>query len=508
MYEQDNKDEEEKIQLHARSSFSSGRGVRDASRKEGSGVLASTERPRGDQGGHAMTMPYVAIGALGGGLNADSMDAAVKRGIDFIGADGGSTDIGPSALAGHGTIHSEASTRHDIELCLRSASEAGVPLLVGSCGTSGRDWGVDWIAGMVRDWARKEGKSLRVVKIYTELDKDYVKGKLRDGKLHALHPQLPYDADTVDRSERIVAVMGVEAFQHALEMGADVVLAGRASDAAIFAAYPIAKGIPPEVAWHAGKTAECGAAAATPPKLDCLYVRLDKDSFEVEAMDENLRCTPMSVAAFQLYESADPFRLTQPSGVLDTTNTRYEPISDRAVRVSGASFEPRDGYTLKIEGVEFVGWRKFFILSVRDPVLIEHFDEWLESALEKARKRVLEEQSPELLEQTDIRLHPYGVSGTMGGWEPTPRLQGHEALLFVTVTSKDPEVAETVANIVWYVLLHHTTPHAKGYATLGIPYAPAVLDMGKVYAFNANHVIEVESPIEPFRFVVEEVNGL
>lgn len=454
-----------------------------------------------------MTLSFAAIGSLGGGLNSASMDAAVKRGIDFVGADGGSTDIGPSALAGSGTIHPEATTRHDLELALRSASEAGVPLLVGSCGSSGRDWGVDWIAGMVRDWARAEGRSLRVVKIYTELDKDYVKGKLRDGKLHALHPQLPYDADTVDRSERIVAMMGVEAFQHALEMGADVVLAGRASDAAIFAAYPIAKGIAPEVAWHAGKTAECGAAAATPPKLDCVHVRLNEDSFDIEAMDENLRCTPMSVAAFQLYESADPFRLIQPSGVLDTTDTRYEPISDRAVRVSGARFEPRDGYTLKIEGVEYVGWRKLGILSVRDTVIIEHFDEWLESAVEMARKRVREEQSAELLEQTDIRVHPYGVSGTMGEWEQTPTLQGHEALLLVDVTSKDPEVAETVANIVWYTLLHQPTPHAMGYPTLAFMYAPPVLDLGKVHAFNANHVIDVESPIEPFRFVIEEVNG-
>ncbi|KOS57593.1 hypothetical protein Z051_03720 [Rhodococcus rhodochrous KG-21] len=360
---------------------------------------------------------------------------------------------------------------------------------------------------MVRDWARAEGKSLRVVKIYTELDKDYVKGKLREGKLHALHPQLPYDAETVDRSERIVAVMGVEAFQHALEMGADVVLAGRASDAAIFAAYPITKGIAPAVAWHAGKTVECGAAAATPPKLDVVYVNVDPDGFEVEAMDENLRCTPMSVAAFQLYESADPFRLVQPSGVLDTTDTRYEPISDRAVRASGATFEPRDGYTLKIEGVEYVGWRKFFILSVRDTAIIEHFDKWLESAIASAMKRVREEQSPELLEQTDIRVHPYGVSGTMGEWEPTPTLQGHEALLLVNVTSKDPQVAETVANIVWYTILHEPAPHAMGYPTLAFMHAPAVIDGGKVHAFNANHVIDVESPIEPFRFVVEEVNG-
>lgn len=454
-----------------------------------------------------MTMSFAAIGSLGGGLNSDSMDAAVKRGIDFIGADGGSTDLGPGPLAGNGTIHAEAPTRHDLELALRSASEARVPLLVGSCGTSGRDWGVDWIAGMVRDWAHAEGKSLRVVKIYTELDNDYIKGKLLAGRLHALHPPLPYDADTVDRSERIVAVMGVEAFQHALEMGADVVLAGRASDAAIFAAYPIVKGIPPEVAWHAGKTVECGAAAATPPKLDVVHANLDRDGFEIEAMDENLRCTPMSVAAFQLYESADPFRLTQPSGVLDTTDTRYDPISDRAVRVSGARFEPSDGYTLKIEGVEFVGWRKFFILSVRDTVIIEHFEEWLELAVASAMKRVREEQSPELLEQTDIRVHPYGVSGTMGEWESTPMLEGHEALLLVHVTSRDPEVAETVANIVWYTILHQPTPHAMGYPTLAFMHAPAVVDLGKVYAFNANHVIDVESPIEPFRFEIEEVNG-
>src|SRR5438552_3296783 len=66
-------------------------------------------------------------------------------------------------------------------------------------------------------------------------------------------------------AEHIVAMMGAEPHIAALERGADVVLAGRSSDSALFAAYPLWKGAPPAPAWHMSKTIECGALCAERP---------------------------------------------------------------------------------------------------------------------------------------------------------------------------------------------------------------------------------------------------
>ena len=79
------------------------------------------------------------------------------------------------------------------------------------------------------------------------------------------------------------------------DAGADVILAGRASDTAIFAAYPTLHGFSEGLAWHAGKILECGAAAVvnrTAP--DCMFAWLRRDHFEVEAPNPALRSSQKS----------------------------------------------------------------------------------------------------------------------------------------------------------------------------------------------------------------------
>ncbi|MFC9341619.1 hypothetical protein ACFT0G_20965 [Streptomyces sp. NPDC057020] len=57
--------------------------------------------------------------------------------------DAGSIESGPAAL-GSGTpkLSAQAVTR-DLRLLLRAREQLQVPLIIGSCGTSGRDVGVD-----------------------------------------------------------------------------------------------------------------------------------------------------------------------------------------------------------------------------------------------------------------------------------------------------------------------------------------------------------------------------
>ena len=109
-------------------------------------------------------------------------------------------------------------------------------------------------------------------------------------------------------------------------------LAGRATDTAIFAAIPLARGFDPGLTWHAGKIAECGTGSAEPRRrLDVLHVQLEKESFVVQPLADDLRCTPFSVASHQLHEVADPITLVEPGWTTDMRNVRYEAASERSV---------------------------------------------------------------------------------------------------------------------------------------------------------------------------------
>ena len=94
---------------------------------------------------------------------------------------------------------------------------------------------------------------------------------------------------------RIVAMMGPEPIQAALQDGADVIVAGRCSDSAIYAAIPLMRGLEPAIAWHAGKTLECGAAPVISRSApDSLMGILDDESFTVFISARTDACSPQS----------------------------------------------------------------------------------------------------------------------------------------------------------------------------------------------------------------------
>ena len=57
----------------------------------------------------------------------------------------------------------------------------------------------------------------------------------------------------IDESHRVVGMMGVEPFQKAITSGAQIILAGRATDASIYSAIPLMKGFDPGLCWHLSK---------------------------------------------------------------------------------------------------------------------------------------------------------------------------------------------------------------------------------------------------------------
>src|SRR6202043_2381908 len=121
--------------------------------------------------------------------------------------------------------------------------------------------------------------SIRTAAIYSEQEKRYLKNLLREGRILPLEPAPHVDEEVIERSSRIVGMMGVEPLQRALEGGADFILAGRCSDSALYAALPLLRGFPAGLSWHAGKVSECGTMAAETMGKGVIFGRIRRDHF-------------------------------------------------------------------------------------------------------------------------------------------------------------------------------------------------------------------------------------
>ena len=349
-------------------------------------------------------------GSMGSGYNIDAFNRALESNPDFIGQDAGSTDMGPTHLGDGVLFFPESSYRHDLSLMLNAAREREIPLLVGSCITAGTRAQLDQAVAMVKDLAREAGHSFKMAIIDAELDKDYLKKRLADGAFQSLGPEGELTPADIDRSSHIVAQMGVEPFIRALEAGADVVLAGRACDDVIFAALPVMKGYDKGLSLHMGKILECAGLSASPIDLqEPLIGRIRDDHFVVEPGKEDLRCTTVSVASHSLYERADPCIQPGPGGVNDLSETVFEQLDERSVKVSGSRFIPDSVYKVKLEGAEVIGYRSIVMSGVRDAIMISQIDDILEEARERVRQRF------DTVDEDDYHLdfHVYGKNAVM-----------------------------------------------------------------------------------------------
>ena len=444
-------------------------------------------------------------GVLGAGFDADAFRRGVAAGPHVIACDAGSTDSGPAAL-GSGTpkLSAQAVTR-DLRLMLQARDALQVPLIIGSCGTSGRDVGVDWVARLARTIAAGEGLRFKLGLIYSDQPAERLRALYDEGRIRALPNAPAIDSDLFARSHT-VAMMGVEPIQDALREGCEVILAGRASDTALFAAMPHLLGADPGLTWHAAKTIECGAACAIPPSANGLLVHLREDHFDVETLAEGTRLTPRSVAAHTLYENADPFHILEPSGTLDTTHATYEAVDDRTVRVRGAHYLEADGYTNKLEGAELVGYQTVIVGGVRDRVIIERLPELLPQAKKYFDTKILDVFDGQVDPQTvDIDYRLYGAGAVLAGVEPT-RLSPRELGVLITVTAPDQAIAHAIATFVAHASSHLPIPEYDGLvSTLAYPYSPPEMDRGPLYRFTLNHVVTGVTPAELFRTTIEEL---
>ncbi|PAU75585.1 acyclic terpene utilization AtuA family protein [Halomonas salipaludis] len=445
-------------------------------------------------------------GALGSGFLESSFNAALEQQPHVIGCDAGTTDGGPFALGAGKPSFPRLAVKRDLRLILLGARRIKVPLLIGSCGTAGGEVHLQIVHEIVREIAREEGLSFKLALIHAEQDKDYLKTRLRQGRIKPLHPAPEFDEEVIDRSERIVGMMGTEPYVRALEMGVEVILAGRSSDTSMFCALPHMHGFSAGIALHAAKILECGTAAVVQRKTpDCMLATIRDDHFEIGPLDPDLRCTPQSIASHSLYENADPFLLKEPDGTLDTTRARYEAVNERLVRVRGSEFIPAETYTIKLEGAELAGYQTILIGGVRDPYILRQLDDWLTRIRARIEWRV-KDVTGLAPDEYALNIRVYGKNGTMGALEPVQEFQGHEACLIFEVTAQTQELASTIAAMTRHQAIHFPIPEWSGLITgVACPYSPAYIERGATYRFNVNHVVEPDNAYEMFPIEIVEI---
>jgi hypothetical protein len=442
---------------------------------------------------------------LGGGFPRETVKRGIELGADAIAVDGGSTDSGPYYLGTGIAKTSDAAIRRDLQILLTAACEAGIPLIVTSCATAGTDAGVDWIAGITRAIARAERLSFTMATIYSELSAATVLAALDAGKITALPPAGSLAASTVRRCAHIVGLMGHEPIAAALDAGADVVLAGRATDTASVAAVTLRRGLPAGPAWHAAKTVECGGQCTTDPRSGGSYVEVDQAGFTVQPLDPHTACTPATVAAHMLYENADPFRMREPSGTLDTSLATYTALDDRSVRVEGSRFEKAGQPTIKLEGSAVAGYETVSIVGIRDPGVLAAIGTWIDTLDAALEDRV---QSLLGLDRTGYatELRAYGYNAVLGSLDPDPSAP-REVGLLLKVRASDQATATAIAKIANPVLLHLPLPGMTQLPSFAFATSPAEIERGAVYEFALNHTIDEARPGELCRTEFHEVTN-
>ena len=176
---------------------------------------------------------FAPTGVIGSSYLETSLVRAMEWEPHFIGSDAGSTDHGPDALGRGKCMFPRQTVKRDMKLMLQAARSTNIPLLIGSSGTAGADLNLEWTADVLQEIAHEEGLHFRLALIHAEQDKEYLKKKLRQGRIHPLNPAPTISEEVIDRASHIVGMMGTEPYLRALDEGADVVLAGRSSDTEI-----------------------------------------------------------------------------------------------------------------------------------------------------------------------------------------------------------------------------------------------------------------------------------
>lgn len=437
---------------------------------------------------------------LGYGFPMESFAEGMKREPHVIAVDAGSTDPGPYYLGAGKSFTDNNSVKRDLEIMIPAALEAGIPLIIGTAGGSGARPHVELTLELIKEIAKGKKLSFKMAIIQSEIDKEVVRRKLREGNVQPLFPAKEMTEADIDEAVHIVAQMGEEPYIQALEEGADVILGGRSYDPSLFAALAICKGFDKALALHMGKILECAAIAALPGSgSDSMFGYLKRDGFVLEPLSPARKCTPLSIAAHTLYEKSNPYVLPGPGGALDLHTCTFTPVGENKVRVEGTRFIPTEEYFVKLEGVRRVGHRTISCAGVQDPVMISHIDE----ITNEVKKRVENNFENYGITEFFLDFKIYGKQGVSlfkgNAGKEVETGASEELLIIIEAVANTREQANTICGFARSTLLHHGYEGRVATAgNLAFPFSPSDAEMGEVFEFSIYHLMKVDDPVSLF----------
>jgi len=455
------------------------------------------------------TRVLVPSGVLGLGFSDQALANGIAARPDVIAIDGGSTDSGPWYLGSGTSKYSRAVCKAEWRKLMQARAELAVPLIISSCGTCGVDAMVDWMAGICREIALEPGSNtgteIKIARLYSSQSADFINQCFGAGQWQALQPDIPVTPGDISAASNIVALAGVEQIQSALQQGADIVLAGRATDTACIAALPIANGENIAAAWHGAKVTECGALCTTNPTSGVVMLEVDTEGFTVTPMMDDARCTPHTVSAHMLYENADPFLLHEPGGTLDVTNAIYHQQNERSVRVTQSRWRVAEKYTVKLEGARCVGYQTTLLALLREQRYVQNARQWADQ-LQQFLQHLIAEQLDLVTDAYDLNFRLIGQSATLGSYE-VAESQPAEVGVLLTVTAETAELSMEIARLCNPHMLHYPLTENEDLPTFAFPYSPVETARGELYEFYLNHVITLKSPMAAFRIETETLHA-
>lgn len=428
-------------------------------------------------------------------LKTESFHLGVAERPDFIAADSGSDDIGPGPLGADNSTSLRQWQEHDLEEMLLAARRLGVPMIIGSAGDTGTNSRVDLFVGMIKSLAEKHAlPGFKLGYFYSEVDHDYLRAKMRAGSpILGLDGRPPLSEEELGVTERIVAMAGAHPFMELLDQGADVIIGGRSSDSAIFAAAALHRGHGLSESYYLGKVLECASFCAEPygGKETVMGEINESGEVLVTAMSPAQRCTVASVAGHAMYERSNPYHEYVAGGLLDMTHCDYLQVSEKTTRVTGAEFVPAEDIRVKLEGAGKLGERFIGIAAIRDPYTIQRVDQVIEWARTQVRERFG-------VDGYELHYNVYGKNGVMGDLEPVKETLSHELCVVVQAVAPTVEMAEEICMTGTRQMFYARLPDVKGTAGSVSFMLDEVLQASPAYLWTLNHTVAVGDALELF----------
>jgi len=423
--------------------------------------------------------------------NPESFRLGMAAHPDYVVADGGSSDPGPVYLGEDTTLGHFA--REELELFLTESRKQGIPLVIGSAGDTGSNRGVDEFVGIIKELAQEHRiPKFKIGYFYSEIPKDFLKRKIADGKeLTGLGGFPNLTADEIDQATRVVAVAGADPFLKLLDMGADVIIAGRCGDINFTAGPCIHHGFPEALAYHMGKMIECASLVAEPfMGKETIIGTISQDDIKITPYHPQQRCTIASVAGHSMYERETPYYEHTLGGTLDMSACHYEQFDERTARITGAKWVPAKELRVKIEGAKKIGERYMGFVGLRDPHIVRNVDaaiEWCKTAVAKRFGK----------EQYELYFHVFGKNGVLKELEPVQETKAHELGIVVEGLAATDELAAKITDFAVRMFFLVRIPGVKGTAGAAAT-TKKTMKSSPGYMWNINHTVPIDDPMELF----------